>query len=238
MWFDFAHHPESIEGRLCSLPRGISFPQKRYLSFTALFHGASPVKYQLDQDRVARPKCYSTGESHLFSDLRSLSRQARKDRKENSFDPLPWRPLCLCSLPRGISFPQKRYLSFTALFHGASPVEYRLDQDQVVRPKRYSTGESHPLSDPLLFSVLGALCVFARGPSLSDSLNSTKKFKYVWLRLGINDIDHLPQATEATPVKRHQKPMEMKRIRIVRLLRQRPCLPHILLGQDVPELLV
>jgi len=26
LWFDFAHHPESIEGRLCSSPRGISFP--------------------------------------------------------------------------------------------------------------------------------------------------------------------------------------------------------------------
>jgi len=30
--------------------------------------------------------------------------------------------------------------SFTSLLHGARPVEYRLDQDRVVRPKRYSTG--------------------------------------------------------------------------------------------------
>ena len=37
------------------------------------------------------------------------------------------------------------------LFHGASPVEYRLDHDRVVLPKRYSTGESHPLSDLLLY---------------------------------------------------------------------------------------
>ena len=36
-------------------------------------------------------------------------------------------------------------------FHGASPVEYRLDQDRVVRPKHYSTGESHPLSDLFLY---------------------------------------------------------------------------------------
>ncbi len=105
-----------------------------------LFHGASPVEYRLDQDRVVRPKHYSTEESYLFSDLRSLSRQAcpeqsrrdaktakrntflflrtwrplrlcesyllsdflliaprRQDRKENFFDPLPWRPL-----PRGV----------------------------------------------------------------------------------------------------------------------------------------
>ena len=33
----------------------------------------------------------------------------RQDRKENFFDPSPWRALRLCSSPRGISFPQKRY---------------------------------------------------------------------------------------------------------------------------------
>ncbi|MEE9568857.1 MAG: hypothetical protein V3W37_05670, partial [Candidatus Binatia bacterium] len=37
------------------------------------------------------------------------------------------------------------------LFHGASPVEYRLDQDRVVCPKRYSTGESYLLSDLLFY---------------------------------------------------------------------------------------
>ncbi len=30
------------------------------------------------------------------------------------------------------------------IFHGASPVEYRLDQDRVVHPKRYSTGQRAP----------------------------------------------------------------------------------------------
>jgi len=35
----------------------------------------------------------------------------------------------------------RKYIGFAVkLFHGASPVEYRLDQDRVVRPKRYSTG--------------------------------------------------------------------------------------------------
>ncbi len=37
-------------------------------------------------------------------------------------------------------FHKSVIFSFTALFHGASLVEYRLDQDRVVRPKRYSTG--------------------------------------------------------------------------------------------------
>ncbi len=44
------------------------------------------------------------------------------------------------------------------------PVEYRLDQDRVVLPKRYSTGESHRLSDSL-------------------NQNSTENSKYVCLIL-------------------------------------------------------
>ncbi len=46
---------------------------------------------------------------------------------------------------RGVS------VELVTLFHGASPVEYRLDQDRAVRLKHYSTGESYPLSDLLLY---------------------------------------------------------------------------------------
>ncbi len=41
--------------------------------------------------------------------------------------------------------------SVTVLFYGASPVEYRLDQNRVVGPKRYSTGESYLFSDLPLY---------------------------------------------------------------------------------------
>ncbi len=58
-------------------------------------------------------------------------------------------------------FHRSVIFSFKALFHGASPVEYRLDQDSVVRPKRYSTGR----------------VIFSR----FVILNSTENFKYVWL---------------------------------------------------------
>ena len=62
-----------------------------------LFLGAlCPVEYRLDQDRVVRPKRYSMGRV-IFSPIFSSSRQDRQDRKENFFDPPPWRPL-----PRGI----------------------------------------------------------------------------------------------------------------------------------------
>ncbi len=74
------------------------------------------MEYRLDQDRVVCPKRYSTGESPILSNLPlfselcalcafarglvypilSLSRQDRQERKENFFDPLPWRPLRLC----------------------------------------------------------------------------------------------------------------------------------------------
>ncbi len=42
--------------------------------------------------------------------------------------------------PMEYPFHRSVIFSFTSLFHGASPVEYRLEQDRVVRPKRYSTG--------------------------------------------------------------------------------------------------
>ncbi len=58
-------------------------------------------------------------------------------------------------------FHRSVILSFTALFHGASPPEYRINQDRVVCPKRYSTGESHRLSD-------------------SPNPNLTENFKYLW----------------------------------------------------------
>ncbi len=62
-------------------------------------------------------------ESHLLSDLPLFSELG---------------PLCPMeySHGRGVS------VALVMLFHGASPVEYRLDQDRVVLPKRYSTGES------------------------------------------------------------------------------------------------
>ncbi|MCZ6547885.1 MAG: hypothetical protein O6837_07190, partial [Deltaproteobacteria bacterium] len=87
-------------------------------------------------------------------------------------------------------FHRSVIFSVTVLLHGASPVEYRLDQDRVVRPKRYSTGRGlvYPIfslsrqacpepflcQDKLrrrdtktakktfLILLLGALCAFAR----------------------------------------------------------------------------
>ena len=61
LWFDFAHHPESIEGRLCGPPVEYSHGRGVSVVSVTLFHGASPVEYRLDQDRVVRPKRYSTG---------------------------------------------------------------------------------------------------------------------------------------------------------------------------------
>jgi len=77
--------------------RPVEYPFHRSVifSFTALFHGASPVEYRLDQDRVVLPKHYSTGESHRLSDLLLIALR-RQDRKENFFDPPPWRALRLC----------------------------------------------------------------------------------------------------------------------------------------------
>ncbi len=43
-------------------------------------------------------------------------------------------------------------------------MEYRLDQDRVVHPKRYSTGESHLLSDPFLYLWI----VFVHHEALED----------------------------------------------------------------------
>ncbi len=49
----------------------------------------------------------------------------------------------LCAFAaRPVEYSHGRGVSVVSvtLFHGASPVEYRLDQDRVVRSKRYSTG--------------------------------------------------------------------------------------------------
>ena len=52
-----------VLGVLCPVEfshgRGVS------VALVMLFHGASPVEYRLDQNRVVLPKCYSTGESDL-----------------------------------------------------------------------------------------------------------------------------------------------------------------------------
>ncbi len=45
-------------------------------------------------------------------------------------------------------------------------MEYLLDQDQVVRPKRYSTGESHFLSD--LFLYLWIVFVYHEAPEVHE----------------------------------------------------------------------
>ncbi len=64
----------------------------------------------------------------------------RQDRKEKYF---PISPNLASFAARPVEYPFHRSVifSFTALFHGASPVEYRLDHDRVVRPKHYSTGQ-------------------------------------------------------------------------------------------------
>ncbi len=61
-------------------------------------------------------------------------------------------------------------VTLVALFHGASPVEYRLNQDRAVRLERYSTGESHLLSDLPLFSELSVLGALRANHSLSSLL--------------------------------------------------------------------
>jgi len=109
----------STLGALC--PVEYPFHRSVIFSFAALFHGARPVEYLLDQDRVVLPKRYSTGENHPLSFLLLFSELG---------------VLCPVEYP----FHRSVIFSFTALFHGASPVEYLLDQDRVVHPKRYSTG--------------------------------------------------------------------------------------------------
>ncbi len=60
---DFGFLGLFVLGVLCpveySLSRGVS------VALVMLFHGAGPVEYRLDRDRVVLPKCYSTGESDL-----------------------------------------------------------------------------------------------------------------------------------------------------------------------------
>ena len=51
------------------------FHRSGIFSVTVLLHGASPVEYRLDQDRVVRPKRYSTGRGLVYP-IFSLSRQA------------------------------------------------------------------------------------------------------------------------------------------------------------------
>ncbi len=41
-------------------------------------------------------------------------------RKENFFDPSPWRPLRLCGSPRGIALRVKNSILVESVFHGAS----------------------------------------------------------------------------------------------------------------------
>ncbi len=110
------------------------FHRSVIFSFTVLFHGTSPVESRLDQDRVVRPKRYSTGRRLVYP-IFSLSRQDAKTAKK----------------------------TFLILLLGVlCPVEYRLDQDRVVLPKRYSTGESYLFSDSL-------------------NPNSTENFKFLWI---------------------------------------------------------
>ena len=72
--------------------------------------------------------------------------------------------------PVGYPFHRSVIFSFTALFPGASPVEYRLDQDRVVCPKRYSTGRVIFSPILLLISELCALC----GSTLLTTLSPSK----------------------------------------------------------------
>jgi len=68
----------STLGVLCAFAaRPVEYPFHRSVifTFTVLFHGASPVEYRLDQDRVVRPKRYSTGQG-IFYPIFSSSRQA------------------------------------------------------------------------------------------------------------------------------------------------------------------
>ena len=90
LWFNCAHHPESIEGCLCGSPRGISFPQKRCLfihgiisrgesrgiptrprsscSPEALFHRARPVEYLIDRKYIGFAVKLFHRASHRLSD--------------------------------------------------------------------------------------------------------------------------------------------------------------------------
>ncbi len=56
----------------------------------------------------------------------------------------------LAKTPRPQRWQKKVFFYFSEL-GVLCPVEYRLDQDRVVHPKRYATGESHPLSDLFLY---------------------------------------------------------------------------------------
>ncbi len=89
-------------------------------------------------------------------------------------------PYVFATRPLEYPFHKSVIFSFTVLFYGASSVEYRLDQNRVVCPKHYSTGENHLSSNLPLFSELGAHCVFARtifSPILSLSRQDRKDRK-------------------------------------------------------------
>ncbi len=96
----------------------------------------------------------------------SFLRQDAKTAKKNIFLFLrTWRPLRLCSSPRGISFTLKRYL----FIHGIIPRD---------EPRGIPTRPRSSCSPETVFHRASHL--------LSDSLNpnSTENFKNVWLDFG------------------------------------------------------
>ena len=72
LWFDCAHYPESIEGRLCNSPRGISFPQKRYL----FIHGIIP-RGKSSFIRFPKPKFNGKFQICLVSPFRTRYNKSR-----------------------------------------------------------------------------------------------------------------------------------------------------------------
>ncbi len=90
LWFDFAHHPESIEGRLCGSPRGIPTRPRSSCSPETLFHRARPVEYLLDRKYIGFALKLFHRASHRFSDFLNPLKTQTVTKSRTSLSPLPF----------------------------------------------------------------------------------------------------------------------------------------------------
>ena len=102
----------------------------------------------------------------IFSSWRQAcpeqSRRDAKTAKKNIFLFLrTWRPLRLCGSPRGISFPQKRYLFIHGIISRGEPRGIPTRPRSIWSPEALFYGASHRLSgflNPNLFAIPKGMC--------------------------------------------------------------------------------
>ena len=91
-----------------------------------------------------------------------LRRRDAKTAKKNIFLFLrTWRPLRLCGSPRGISFPQKRYLFIHGIISRGEPRGIPTRPRSSCSPEALFHGASHRLSgflNPNLFAIPKGMC--------------------------------------------------------------------------------